>query len=165
MTLTLYRLASDGAGAPTTRAEMGSYTDRVELEPISLTPSVSRIRTDNPAPYQDITRKPDTGSGGGRYILRAYMEDPSPGSGTPIPALQRLVSWQKTDNTSDSYRHGLIGFQNDYRPEFDVVPSADTGYKLMEVAVEQDMTYPGMVVVVLTLDLGGAVDNLGARLP
>ena len=129
-------------------AETATGTERIEIEGTADTPDGrtkiammqvmdGRFRTDNPVPFGEQTTKPDTGFSGARITFDLIFDE---SSGNAAGAIATLRRWFRERNTSRGvYAHGRIGLRNDYRPEYNLVPSLLEGYKLLNFELTQEM--------------------------
>ena len=125
---------------------------------ISFAPVLSRTQTENPAPFQEISRKPDTGFAGIRYTLQLFFDE----SDGEAEGIQRIRNWYREENATSDFREGLFGIRNDYRPEFDLTPSSNAGYKLIHFELNQELLHSKLVRATLILEFSGDPAKLGA---
>ena len=119
---------------------------------VSMRQVTRRFDTTNPAPYEEATARPDTGYHGTTLELKLLFleQDRVQDRGSTFrPSNQRyrpdfagehnlargiatLRNWQREDNSvRGKYRNGRVGFRCDYRPEFNLIPNNEGGYKVV----------------------------------
>ena len=111
---------------------------------VSIEPIISRTRTKNAAPFSDESRMPDTGFSGVRLMVKLFFDESTIHNGIvqKSKAIQRLTYWYVNRNTKRGiWREGRLGIRCDYRDEFDLVPEYDSGYKLVEFRLMQELKY------------------------
>jgi len=89
---------------------------------------MSRTPTENPAPYAEEVRKPDTGFQGTRYVFNALF---MPGS----DAVATLVKWyRESSDVPGVFTDGRFGFKlTGHGTEFNIHPERYRGLKLASV--------------------------------
>lgn len=126
---------------------------------VSFSPVISRNPTENPAPFQQVARKPDTGFSGNRYTLHVVFDE---SDGNSAGAIAKIRDWMSEDNfVRSTFREGRFGIRNDYRPEFNLTPNNDAGYKLLHFETSQDLLHHTIVRGVIILEFSGSADRLG----
>ena len=117
---------------------------------IEFSIETNRTQTQNSSPFTDAAKKPDTGFGGTRYSLELYFNEDEGVAG----GLATLKRWANTQNdVRGVFRDGRIGIRNNWRPEFDLQPEADKGYKIASFRVKQMLKTPRIVMATLVLEL------------
>ena len=120
---------------------------------------MSRTQTDNAAPIQEESRKPDTGFQGLRITIYAFFDE---SDGYYAKAIAKLRDWMADDNfIRQHYPNGRIGFRNDFQPEFNVEPDATGGLKLIRVASNHDNEHFTFRTVEIVLEQSGVASNIG----
>ena len=126
---------------------------------VSFTPVLSRTSTDNPAPFQEIARKPDTGFAGNRYSLNVFFDE---SDGNRALAIAKLRDFETQQNfIKGKFREGRIGLRNDYRPEFNVIPDNTAGYKLISFELTQELLHHTIIYGTIILEFSGDASRLG----
>ena len=127
---------------------------------ISFYPSMKRRQTDNPAPFMELNRKPDTGFVGNTYIINVIFKE---FGADKNEAIARLRNWAREDNfVRGDYRNGRFGLRNDYRPEFNLTtPNDMAGYKIQSVDIEQDLQHKNIVKCQIIMEFSGDPSKLG----
>lgn len=125
---------------------------------ISFNPVMSRTPTENPAPFQQVSRKPDTGFGGNRYTINVVFDE---SDGNRAGGIAKLRDWLAEDNASSVFREGRFGIRNDYRPEFNLTPRNDAGYKLIHFDTSQELVYRTITHAVIILEFSGSAGRVG----
>ena len=119
---------------------------------VSFNTLMSRTETQNAVPFQEIARKPDTGFSGTRYTIRAFFDE----SLDEARGIETLVNWYSEPNAiAQLYRNGRFGIRNDYRPEMDLTPNNDAGYKLVHLDIAQDLKVSRVVLATIILEFSG----------
>ena len=127
---------------------------------MSYSVELNRSDTDNPAPYQEETRKPDTGFRGMRYEINAVFE-PKNNSSDFGKGLALLLDWYKeTSDVRGTYRNGRFGIINEYSPELSIHPTKASGMKLTKVRIEHDMQF-NIKKAVIVLEQSGTSERIG----
>ena len=147
-TITKDKVEFDGdAAVPDGRAGITSYS-----------PVMSRGQTDNPAPFLEQNRKPDVGFSGLRYTLDVTFDESDGTSG----AIGKLRDWYAQGNDIKGvFREGRFGLRNNYRQEFDLVPSGDAGYKLAHFEISHDLLNKRLSRGIIVLEFSGDPAELG----
>ncbi len=141
---------------------VGGVTPDNRTEVISFTPVMTRTPAEVPAPFLDEARKPDTGFAGNRYTLQLFFDE-SLGTAASI---EKLRDWFINSNSIKAkFKNGRFGIRNDYRPEFDLVPNNDAGYKLVHFEIMQDLAIPTLFRGTVILEFSGDPARLGVVPP
>ena len=126
---------------------------------ISFRTTPKKTDTSNPAPFQEIARKPDTGFSGLRYILNVYFDEQI----GQAKAIATLRDWSIVDNTiPQKFREGRIGLRNNYRPEFNLTPDNTAGFKIISFDIDQNIAFNSVVKGIIILEFSGDPLKLGA---
>ena len=143
-------------GSPTIpRLAPTAPDDRTSI--VSITPEMGRIDTDNEQPFGEQNLRPDTGYHGTKYRLELLFNAMT---GRAL-AIQRLRNWTYHDNASKpDFEHGLVGFRNDFMPEFDIHPTADMGYKILAFGPSLRTMHPTMISATLILWASGEPEDV-----
>ena len=161
--LTIFRMTD------TTDTENNISADKVEFDgdaqipdsrsgTVSFSPVMSRTPTENPAPFQEIARKPDTGFSGNRYTLQVFFDEEF---GKSL-AIAKIRDWHSEENAiKGKFKEGRFGIRNDYRPEYDLTPNNDAGYKLIHFETTQELVFHKMVRGTIVLEFSGDPSQLG----
>ncbi len=146
-----------------------TVTDKVEFEGnaitpdnrsgvVSFVPALGRHKPENPLPHANRADKPDTGFSGDLYTFEVVFDEES---GT-AQAIAKFRDWLAEDQTVDGiYDEGSIGVRNNYRPEFDLVPNNDAGYKVVNFTIHQNLTLQNFVYATIVLEFSGDPKRLG----
>jgi len=119
---------------------------------ISLDPVLGRTPTENPAPFQEIARKPDTGFGGARYVASVWFDR----SGGIPQGLSRIASWATEPNAiSGKYRNGRFGIRDDFLGILDLVPDNSAGFKIESFSPHYRTRNPDVITAEITLEFSG----------
>lgn len=119
---------------------------------VSFRPIISRTQTQNPAPFLEIARKPDTGFEGVRYAITVLFDESAGRAG----AIAKLSEWLQSPNSiRGKFKEGRFGIRNDYRPEFNLLPDNNQGYKIVNFDLTQDLTIQSLFKGVIILELSG----------
>ena len=144
--ISLFRMPADATSSTTET----NITDKVEFGGNAGTPDgraacdtfrimSGRAQTKLDVPYTDDVRKPDTGFTGDTYILYVQFDERLGIAG----GIDRLRSWIREPNfIRGKFRHGRIGVRNNFRPEFNLTPNNDRGYKIVNMTLDQEVQYP-----------------------
>ena len=125
---------------------------------ISFTPVMSRTQTENPAPFLQVARRPDTGFSGMRYTINVLFDE----TGGTAGGIAKLRDWMSEDNfVRATFNEGRFGIRNDYRPEFNIKPDNTAGYKLVHFETSQELLHHKIVKAVIILEFSGAAERLG----
>ena len=153
----------------TTDTESNISADKVEFDEgamipdsrsgiVSFSPVMSRTPTENPAPFQEIARKPDTGFGGNRYTIQVFFDEEFGNSS----AIAKIRDWHSEENAiKGKFKEGRFGIRNDYRPEYNLTPNNDAGYKLIHFETSQELLHRTMVRGTIILEFSGDPLQLG----
>ena len=126
---------------------------------ISTSCMMSRTQTDNAAPIQEESRKPDTGFQGLRITIQAVFDESDRKYALGLAILKR---WMTEDNfVRGLYPNGRFGFRNDFQPEFNITPTVDAGLKLVRVNSTLDNMYFQLRTIEIILEQSGAADKIG----
>lgn len=167
MTFVIYRAESDNQAHTAVNDKIIAETSQTKL--VRFRPILTRFSTDNPSPFEDETFKPDTGFSGNRYEIH-LMFDESLGTTNARLAggITTLRNWFRERNTQrQDLRYGRIGIYNNYRPEFNLKPRADSGstkgagFKLLHFEINQEMEYLTLPLAFLILEFSGNPTHLG----
>lgn len=150
-----------------------TLTDKIEFEGDAAIPDanskvvatdiiMSRTETQNSSPFQEMARKPDTGFSGNRYTIRAFFDE----SAETAAAIARLIQWYTESNsTIQIFKNGRFGIRNNYRPEFNLTPNNDAGYKLVHLEITQEQRTPRLILATIILEFSGTPSRLRANTP
>ena len=131
--------------------------DKTKL--VMFKPVMSRFKTSNPAPFSETNTKPDTGFEGTKYEVHLLVVEED---GTASGSIERLRDWfRETNKLRGKYKHGRFGIRNDYRPELNLTPNNEAGYKLVHVEIDQDLNINSLISIFLILEFSGDPSNLG----
>lgn len=154
-----------------TDTEASITTDKIEFDGDAEVPdglakiqrfnfSSGKTETQNDAPYQERTRKPDTGWAGAEYMFYAYFDQRA---GKSL-ALKKLIQWTSEEGTLDGrFRDGRIGLRNNYLDELDLVPTREAGYKVSLVQGDIDLSVHQVLLVPIKLTFSGDAMQLKAN--
>ena len=163
--LVLYRMTD------TVDTEDTINTDKVEFDSdatipdgrsglVSFTPILSRTPTENPAPFLETARKPDTGFAGNRYTFQIFFDE---SDGNRAGAIEKLRDFEVQANfIKGKFKEGRIGVRNDYRPEFNLTPDNTAGYKLVSFEITQELLHHTLIRGTIILEFSGDPSRLGA---
>ena len=125
---------------------------------MNFRPSIKRRNPDNPLPHANETDKQDTGYSGNTYSFTAYFYEGVGRAG----GIAKLRDWIIEDQTIDTlFDNGRIGIRNDFRPEFNLTPNNDSGYKIILLEPLQDLGLHTRVVVSIVLEHSGDPTRFG----
>ena len=125
---------------------------------INFKPSISRRNPDNPLPHANDTDKQDTGYSGNTYTFTAFFNEEN---GRAL-GIERLRDWIREDQTTDEiFDHGRIGLRNNFRPEFNLTPNNESGYKIVHFELSQDLLVHTMVTAIIVLEHSGKPGSFG----
>lgn len=111
-----------------------------------------RKSTMQPAPFNELVRKPDTGPGGTEVTLElVFFEAPPILAG----AISRINEFMDATNTNRIFRRGVIGLRLNRRPDLNVIPTAGKGYKITEFYAHTDLQY-SVTTATLKLESAGS---------
>lgn len=141
----------------------------------SVHPVMSRFRTANAAPYSEESKKPDTGFSGLRLEIRLLLRETTLRTeGNEKVAIKsrvvkRLGRWfSEPNHLRGAFREGRIGIRIDTRPEYNLVPTIDSGYKLTHFEVMHELKFDPTPTIFLILEHSGKPTALniegGARI-
>lgn len=164
----------------TNKVEIEADTARTTDAPDALTglvsfkPSVDRTNTKNSAPFTDEAKRPDTGFSGIMLEANIIFDQStfdSHGVLNRAKAVRRLLYWYAHRNTVRGiYREGRLGLRNNYRPEFNLVPTYDSGWKLIHFDLFQDLKFNAVQTGQIILGhsgnprrLAGVVEEAGVQ--
>ena len=120
---------------------------------VSFNPILSRTTTENPAPFEQFARKPDTGFAGTRYTCQVFFDE---SDGSSAEAIEKIAEWMRQDNAiKGKFKNGRFGVRNDYRPEFDLLPDNTKGYKFVSFDINQELLHHTLVRGTIVLELSG----------
>ena len=148
----------------TTDTEDNITADKVEFDDdavipdgrsgvVSFNPIISRTSTENPAPFEEFARKPDTGFAGNRYTLNVFFDE---SDGNRAEAIEKIKEWITQENSEKGkFKEGRFGIRNDYRPEFNLTPDNTKGYKILTFDINQDLLHHTIVRATIVLELSG----------
>ena len=154
--------AGEGAEAPNVKNSVADKDSFIGIA--SIKPMISRFRTANPAPYSEESKKPDTGFSGIRLEVRLLMREVqiyTPQGQTSKETIRtRLISrlgrwFSEPNHLRGAFREGRIGVRIDARPEFNLVPKIDSGYKLTHFEVMHELKYAPTPTAYLILEHSG----------
>ena len=181
----LFRLDGDAhAGDDETWVDAGSLVEMEgtasnpdpRTKFISIKQKTMRFDTTDPAPFEEATARPDTGYHGTTIELAlVFFEDDRvqdrgsafrPASGRFRPdfagrvnlaqGIARLRNWQREDQSvRGSFRNGRFGFRCDYRPEFNLIPNNQGGYKIVSFETFSSLEIPWKTEAFLVLQYSG----------
>ena len=128
----------------------------------TIGPSIKKHNPENPIPHGERADKPDTGFAGIRYPLNlVFHED----DGIIAKGIDILKTWAYEDSTIDGmFNEGTIGISNEFRPEYDLVPTATSGYQIKTFDVHMDMKFNTTTRATLILEFSGDPAALNTRL-
>ena len=139
----LFRMPETG-----THTEDTITTDKIECDGdaevpdsrcglISIRPVLDRFKSTQAAPFVDEVTRQDTGFSGIMYEITLFFNEED---GDAAGAIAKLVEWFSERNTvRGKYQHGRIGIRNNYRPEYNLVPNADAGFKVVRFDYFQEL--------------------------
>lgn len=140
---------------------------------ISIKQVTHRYDTTNPAPYEEATHRPDTGYHGTTLeIALLFLEDDRTqdqgvgkvpriepdftGQDNRAAGIARLRDWQRQDQSiRGRFRDGRMGFRCDYRPEFNLKPDNNGGYKIISFETFTSLETPYWTTGYLTIQYSG----------
>ena len=138
---------------------------------VAIKQMTKRFDTTNPAPYEEATARPDTGYHGTMLELtlvfleteRAQIQNQRgetlpdfAGQSNRAGAIARLRDWEREDNSiRGMFRNGRIGFRCDYRPEFNLRPDNNGGYKIISFETFTNMEVPWQTTGYLVIQYSG----------
>lgn len=122
----------------------------------SLRPVLGRTPTENPAPFLEIVRKPDTGFGAARYALDMLFDR---SAGIP-DGYSRIKTWiTEAGAIAGKFRNGRFGIRDDYLG-VSLTPDNDAGFKLASFEPVLDMRFRDYIRATLTVEFSGDVSQL-----
>ena len=138
---------------------------------------IDRSQTQNPAPYLEETRKPDTGFRGMRYVIKAlFRGDSSPSSYGAHSDIEKIATWFKeSSDIRGAYKNGRFGIFNERAPEFNIHPKPSTatdatrnddsgGLKLVGLDFSEQIEYC-IRTAIITLEQSGATSTIRSFIP
>ena len=125
---------------------------------VSTTCTFMRTRTENAAPFQDESRKPDTGFAGTRYVLQCVFDESDTVYSKGMQVLQRWLG--EPHYVKGRYPNGRFGFRNDFQPEFNINPSKTVGLKITRIESSHDVEYHQIRSVTIELEQSGDAPTL-----
>ena len=155
-------------------APHGSVFDEIDNRPqpdnrtkyVSMHPAGGRFDSRNPAPFAENTPRPDTGYSGTMIKLNLLFEElervPSAADEWDNRAggIARIIDWSRRDNSvRGKFKHGRIGFRNDYRPELNTRPDNFGGFKLAHYEFDSESKENYYTRMQVILQYSGAPGN------
>ena len=138
---------------------------------VAMKQTTRRFDTTNPAPYEEATARPDTGYHGTMLELtfvfletaraqiqnlRGETQPDFTGQSNRAGAIARLRDWEREDNSiRGKFRNGRIGFRCDYRPEFNLRPDNQGGYKIISFETFSNLEVPWQTTGHLVIQYSG----------
>ena len=127
---------------------------------MTMSPGIGRTNTKNPTPFQERSRRPDTGFDGTKHVFNIFLDE----STGKAAARTKLVQLASQDNTLDGrFRGGRLGLRNNYWDDFDLVPTRESGYKLSIVNGFKDLNTPDFMTATIELEFVGLASDLKAN--
>ena len=162
--ITIFRMTNAGD------TEESILTDKIEFDGDAQVPdnksgvmsysiSPTRRDPDNPLPHSNETDRQDAGFGGNTYTLDAlYIEDVN----SRALGIAKLRDWIREDQTIDGiFDKGRFGIRNDVRPEYNLTPNNDSGYKIIASPLRHDLHITTFVSQIITLQHSGEPSRFG----
>ncbi len=146
-----------------------TVTDKIEVEGdadtpdgrtklISFRPRLSRARNSNASPYTEEPKKPDTGLSDLMYEITLLIDESAGTAG----AIKKLRNWFREAGTvRGKFKEGRFGIRNNYRPEFNLTPSLNAGYKFTDFDCLHDLGIRALFRVTLIMEFSGEITSLG----
>ena len=146
-----------------------SVSDKVEFEGtaslpdnrsgiVSFDPVLGRHKPENPLPHANKADKPDTGFAGDTYTFELVFDEETGRAG----AIAKFRDWLAGDQTVDGiFDEGSIGVRNNYRPEYNLHPNNNAGYKVVSFSIHQNLALQNFVYGTLILEFSGDPARLG----
>jgi len=132
---------------PTPVLQAANYLYKTQVNLRKSTP-------ENPAVNADNNEIQDMGLDGVDYIITGEITDAKDSGDIP-----KLINWLQALNSTTGFTKGRFGLSHATFNFFDVVPTTTYGYHLNNVQFILLGEPKGVVGVVLTLRLGGDLDN------
>lgn len=132
---------------PTPILASGNYVYKTEVLLRKATP-------ENPAVNANNNEIQDMGAEGIDYQIIGEITDAK--DSTDIP---KLINWYQASNATAGFTKGRFGLSHATFSFFDVVPTATYGYHIADIKFILVGEPKGVCGVVLTLRLGGDIDN------
>lgn len=135
--------------------------DTALLGIVSYSWDIPARRTDVPAPQNQATAVPDTG-----------LQPPTLTIGVKFNEqfqdryeIGILTLWALQDKTvRTNYPNGRFGIRNNKKPWMNFQPTAQAGWKIVDVNVDDVLEWGGMVDAVITLHFGGQTSLLATAI-
>ena len=107
--------------------------------------------------FEENVVRQDGGFEGNTYTVHAVFDE---NTGT-AEGIERLRSWLGQSNAvRGKFQHGRIGIRNNYRPEFNLLPNNDAGFKLQDVRITQEIGL-ARADVTIVLEFSGTPTRFG----
>ncbi len=132
---------------PTPILQAGNYIYKTQVSMRKATP-------ENPAVNEDNNEIQDMGAEGIDYIITGEISDAKDSGDIP-----KLINWYQALNTTTGFTKGRFGLSHATLSFWDVVPTSSYGYHLNGLQFILLGEPKGVLGVVLTLRLGGDLDN------
>ena len=114
--------------------------------------NLSRDFSEHPSPKKPINQIKDGKLGSYQIIIAGVITMPGTAQSSA-----NLVNWMTNDATNDDFLKGRFGFRNDTFPIFDLTPSLNIGYILVDVEFQEDREFQGKVEFIATLRRNGSI--------
>ena len=155
---------------PETNTSEDNISDKIEFNgdaeipdsrsgTLSTEINVRRRRPKLDNAFEENVIKQDGGFEGSTYTINAIFDE---STGTAL-ALARLRNWLGRSNVvRGHFKHGRIGIRNNYRPEFNLIPNNDAGFKLQDVRLKLPSN-EARVDATIVLEFSGTPTRFGVR--
>lgn len=141
--------------------------DRIELDDTAATPDartglmniravMDKSKPKNSEPFAESVIKADTGYDGTMLELEILLDETDGDSLAP----RRLLRWASENQTPRLFPNGNIGLKTVFLKEYDLVPTANDGYKIIKMDDYRDNSFPAKRILKLYLEHSGELKNL-----
>ena len=126
---------------------------------IQITNMINKHQPQDDEPYASSTRKKDTGFNGAEIMLEIFFDEDAIGTAQAIARLRKWIA--ESNSVPIKFPHNRIGIRNDYRPEWNLTPSATAGYKITAFKTTTNLEHQNQTIGSLTLTFSGDGTEIG----